>query len=120
MKPKIFICSPLKAENATGIINNIDDAEFAARFFALNSFDEAKHGFIPVIPHQIAYYLNDEIPEERQLGIDIATILLFECDYIAINLTGDISEGMKNEIQLARDSLIKEITFIIEDGKIKI
>jgi hypothetical protein len=58
---------------------------------------------IPIVPYLVSLqYLNDEIEEDRNLGID-ANLETFRCGYVKESwLFGDhISKGMEGEIRLA-------------------
>lgn len=60
---------------------------------------------VPVAPYVVSlHYLDDDTPEDRQLGID-ANLEAFHRKYIdELWLFGDrISNGMRKEIELARE-----------------
>lgn len=84
---KVFICSPLRGE----VVKNQDNARKYAREAILQ-------GFLPIVPHiYFTQFLNDEVEEERNLGIRAGIELLNECDEMWIY--GKPSEGMIREIE---------------------
>ena len=64
-----------------------------------------KEGHIPVAPYLVSLqYLNDEVVEDRELGVE-ANLVCFHRGFVdELWLYGDkISEGMKREIALAKE-----------------
>src|SRR3990167_8428842 len=64
-----------------------------------------KDGHIPVAPYLVSLqYLNDEVVEDRELGVE-ANLVCFHRGFVdELWLYGDkISEGMKREIALAKE-----------------
>ena len=64
-----------------------------------------KEGHIPVAPYLVSLqYLNDEVVEDRELGVE-ANLVCFQRGFVdELWLYGDrISEGMKREIALAQE-----------------
>lgn len=104
----IYICSPLRGE----IEENIKKANEYSR-------QTAMQGDCPVAPHCLfTQYLDDNKPQERELGIKMGLELLEHCDELLV--CGDrISDGMKAEIQKA-DSIgipIRSLTMPMEKVK---
>ena len=98
---KVFICSPLRGDMALNIFN----AEEYSREVAI------KYGNIPVCPHiYFTRFLDDDNEVERKLGMLFGCELLSLCD--EMNVYGEPSEGMKQEIELAKELKIK-INYIV-------
>jgi len=87
-KPKkIFICSPLRGD----IKENIKKAKKYSREVVLA-------GNIPIAPHiYFPQFLDDNNPQERNLGMTMGRELLSMCDEMWIY--GDPTEGMSLEIK---------------------
>ena len=66
--------------------------------------EEAIKGHCAIAPHCIfTQFLNDSIPEERDIGMKMGIALLLRCD--ALLVCGNIiSEGMKVEIKIAYEN----------------
>ena len=58
------------------------------------------------IPHFYALILDDEIPDERKLGMQAGISLLWVCDEVWV-FGDEITEGMKKEIIFAEKLNIK-------------
>lgn len=92
---KVFICSPLRG-NYT---KNINRAQHHSRNVALS-------GSLPLTPHlYFTTFLNDDKEEERKIGMEMGLELLKLCD--EVNVYGEPTEGMKEEIKLANKLKIK-------------
>lgn len=90
-RPFIYICSPLKGN----IERNIQRAIGCSRFVY-------SKGGIPLAPHAIfTQFLDDNIPEERNAGIDMGIQLLLKCDELWA-FGEKISEGMAAEMAAAK------------------
>lgn len=90
-KPFIYICSPLKGD----IERNIKKAIGYSRLAYIK-------GGIPLAPHAIfTTFLDDEILDERNAGIDMGIALLTKCDEIWV-FGERISSGMQAEISVAK------------------
>ena len=92
---RIYICSPLRANNWSNMIRNAIRAqqymELASEQYECPAY--APHGYLP-------FFLNDYDPKERTLALSFGKRLLKLCD--ALIVCGDvISEGMRGEIQQA-------------------
>ena len=92
---RAYICSPLSGN----ISGNIENAKRYARY-------KFKCGMAPVIPHFYALVLNDEIPDERKLGMQAGLSLMWVCDEVWV-FGDEITEGMKKEIIFAEKLNIK-------------
>lgn len=86
---KVYICAPLGGD----VKGNLEKAIQYTRY-ALES------GVAPVVSHFYALCLNDDVKEERKLGMDAGIELLKDCDEIWV--FGDkITSGMSKEIEIA-------------------
>ena len=57
-------------------------------------------GGIPIAPHLLfTQFLDDSVPSERRLGLDLGLELLKHCTEVWV--FGDVSRGMRQEIKLA-------------------
>ena len=91
MLKKVYICSPL----AGNIMQNIENVKLYTRY-ALNC------GVAPVVPHFFALCIDDNIKEERELGLSAGLSLLWFCDELWV--FGDqISQGMQKEIKFCEN-----------------
>lgn len=92
---KIYVCSPLRADTELQQGMNMylarEYEKIAAKHFLCRAV--APHGYV-------SYILNENIPEERQLGLDFSKSVLDTCDALAI-FGENISEGMLGEIMHA-------------------
>lgn len=87
----VYICSPYRGD----VERNVTYARAATRDSVLRS--EA-----PFTPHLLyTQFLNDEIPNERRLGMKVGQHFLHMCDFIAVYTDLGTSEGMKQEIAIA-------------------
>ena len=100
---RAYICSPLSGN----ISGNIENAKRYARYIF-------KCGMAPVIPHFYALILDDEIPEERKLGMQAGISLLWVCDEVWV-FGNQITDGMKKEIRFAEKLNIK-VRYISENA----
>jgi len=94
MKKKIYVCSPCKGD----IKNNRKKARLYSKYVA-------NQGFIPLAPHlyftEFDEFRRDNIPKERKTVLRLALEWLFQCDELWC-FGETISEGMKNEIEVAK------------------
>ncbi|QSX09558.1 hypothetical protein J0B03_05710 [Alkalibacter rhizosphaerae] len=89
-KSIVFICSPYAGD--------IDGNTMRARRYA--RFATAT-GAVPVIPHLMyPQFLEEDDPDERQLGIDMGLTLLKQCSELWV-FGNKISSGMSVEIEKA-------------------
>jgi len=67
-------------------------------------------GYAPITPHlYITECLDDNDPEQRELGLNAGIALLSVCDIIIVGKRYGISDGMKTEIFKARRLGLEEI-----------
>ena len=91
----VYICSPLSAPTKEGIRQNMEKAADYARLvsgiFGCRAI--APHSFIPE-------YLDDNIPEEREIGLAFGLSVL-KLSKAVIVCGNRISSGMRGEIRMA-------------------
>ena len=95
-RPLVYVCSPY----AGNIKANVRNARRYCRF----ATDQQT---IPIAPHLLfPQFLNDNDPEQRELGLFMGNVLLSKCAEIWV--FGDfISKGMAAEIDKAEDKHLK-------------
>lgn len=96
-KPRVGLISPYRGTPEQQV-ENIQNA----RMWAMHQLIE---GRIPIVPHLLfTEILDDNIPEERDLGIHLGHELYKKCDYCEVKTWGRgiISEGMKADIEFSR------------------
>ena len=90
-RPLVYICSPYSGEIETNV-------EAAKRYSRL----AVNKGYIPLTPHLLfPQFLDDDIPEERELGLFFGNILMSKCSEVWV-FGERISAGMESEIKRAR------------------
>lgn len=90
-RPLVYICSPYSGEIETNV-------EAAKRYSRL----AVDKGCIPLTPHLLfPQFLDDDIPEERELGLFFGDILMSKCSEVWV-FGERISAGMESEIKRAR------------------
>lgn len=89
---KAYVCSPYRG-----------DTEYNVKVACAVARSVAKKGrYIPVVPHiYFTQFLDDEKADERELGIELGTALLKECEIMFV-VGRKITEGMHQEISVAR------------------
>ena len=87
---KVYICSPYRGDTKKNIAAAVEYCRYAI-----------DKGVIPIAPHiYFTQFLNDDIPEQREFGLQIGLEAMEECSEVWV--FGDyISEGMKQEIEAA-------------------
>lgn len=88
-RPLIYVCAPF---NGDIVGNKKKAAEFAE--FAY------KNGCIPVTPHLLFPFMNDESPNERALALHMDIVLMGKCQEVWV-LSERITAGMSAEIEKA-------------------
>lgn len=89
-RPFAYICSPFKGNEAL----NIEKAREYCR-------KACEAGFTPVCPHLLFFqFLDENIPEERKAGLEMANALLRRCQVLLV-CDNAISEDMMCEILYA-------------------
>ena len=92
---KVYICSPLGGN----VEENLRKVRRYTQYALLC-------GTAPVVPHFYAECLDDNIPQERQIGMAAGQSLLWLCDELW--LFGEkITEGMAVELQYCRHLNVK-------------
>ncbi|WP_303725498.1 DUF4406 domain-containing protein [Anaerovibrio lipolyticus] len=96
---KVYVSSQLRGN----VKSNISKAQWYARFVA-------ERGHLPITPHiYFTQFLRDHVPEEREMAMEMNRELLEWCDELWV--FGEvISEGMKQEIEWAKDKPIRYFT----------
>jgi hypothetical protein len=90
-KKIVFICSPFAGD----IEGNTRRARRYGRFAVIEKA-------VPIIPHLMyPQFLEEDDPEERQLGIDMGLVLLSKCHELWV-FGNRISSGMSVEISRAK------------------
>lgn len=88
----VYICSPLRGD----VERNIRKANGYCRFAATKSA-------VPIAPHAMfTGFLDDAIPQERQMGLEMGLELLKRCCELWV-FGNRMSEGMKAEIKAAEE-----------------
>ena len=105
-RPVVYVCSPFSGDPA-------GNAEKARRYcrFAVDS------GYAPFAPHLFfPQFLDDGIPEERELGLFMAIIMLTKCAELWV-FGEQITRGMAQEIRKAdsRGMIIRYFTTDCEE-----
>lgn len=91
----IYICSPLRGD----IEKNIQKAQGYCRE-AVEFWPDV----IPIAPHvYCTQFLDDTIPQEREAGMELGIALLDMCDELWVYGIDNPSEGMKKEIDYAKE-----------------
>ena len=86
----IYIASPYKGDIKT----NVRNAKQYARFVS-------KQTAVPIVPHLfLTQFLNDEIGEEREMGLALGLQMLKRCHELWV-FGEKITEGMAKEIEFA-------------------
>ena len=89
---KVYICSPCRGDYKT----NIQRAKEYSRAATMR-------GCIPITPHiYLTQFLDDGIPGERDLGLRFGQELVLLCDELWAFGLDHPSEGMEQEIKLAK------------------
>lgn len=98
MMKKVYICAPLGGDIQSNLEKAKRYTEYALRC-----------GTAPVVPHFYALCLNDDIPEEREIGLAAGRGLLWFCDELWI-FGDEITSGMESEIRFCRHLNIRTRT----------
>lgn len=94
---RVYVCSPLRGD----IQGNMKKAASYCRFAVEN-------GVFPIAPHiYCTQFLDDNIPQEREVGLKMGLELLEDCEELWY--FGSPSEGMKGEIAKAKSMEIPVI-----------
>ena len=97
-KKLVYICSPCRGD----VEKNIEKAQRYCRE-AVELWDDV----IPIAPHvYFTQFLDDTKQEERAAGMDMGLSLLAMCDELWVYGIENPSEGMRNEIEYAKQHQI--------------
>lgn len=88
-RPLVYVCAPFSGDIEGNKKKAAEFAEFAY-----------KNGCIPVTPHLLFPFMNDESPNERALALQMDIILMGKCQEVWV-LSEKITEGMAVEIDKA-------------------
>lgn len=89
-RPLVYICAPFSG-NIEG--NKKKVAEFAHYAY--------KQGCIPITPHLLFPFMNDESKQERELALHMDLVLMGKCQEVWV-LSERITAGMSAEIEKAQ------------------
>ena len=89
-RPLVYVCSPFSGDTGSNIKRATEFAKYA--------YD---NGCIPLTPHLLFPFMNDDDPKERDLAIFMDIILMGKCQEVWV--LGDVvSRGMSIEIEKAK------------------
>lgn len=84
----IFICSPYRGD--------VEHNKMVAKRICQYAIEK---NYIPIAPHlYLTQFLDDDVPEQRKLGMDMALDLLEVCDELWAYNTLQPTQGMAREI----------------------
>ena len=90
-RPIVYICSPYAGDIETNVVVARRYSRFAV-----------EKGYIPIAPHLLfPQFLNDNDPNERELGLFFGNAIMSKCSEIWV-FGSKISKGMAAEIKRAR------------------
>ena len=94
---KLYICSPFRAKDGKELVRNINYARELTRA-------AVEAHMAPITPHlYLTQCLDEEIPEERAAGLKIGLELLKACNFVLAGVKYGITEGMRGEMDAARE-----------------
>lgn len=88
-RPLVYVCAPFNGD--------IEGNKKKATEFAHFAY---KNGCIPVTPHLLFPFMNDESPNERALALHMDIVLMGKCQEVWV-LSECITSGMSAEIEKA-------------------
>lgn len=88
-RPLIYVCAPFNGDIEGNKKKAAEFAEFAY-----------KNGCIPITPHLLFPFMNDESPNERALALHMDIVLMGKCQEVWV-LSERITSGMSAEIEKA-------------------
>lgn len=95
-RPMVYICSPYSGNTE----KNTENARKYSRF-AVDCH------YLPITPHiYFTQFMNDNIPEERDIAIFMNWVLMSKCEQLWV-FDDNISTGMKTEIDRAKRKHMK-------------
>lgn len=89
-RPLVYICAPFSG--------NIEGNKKKAAEFAHYAY---KQGCIPITPHLLFPFMNDESKQERELAFHVDLVLMGKCQEVWV-LSERITAGMSAEIEKAQ------------------
>jgi len=90
---KVYVCSPYMGD----VENNVKNAVSFSRYVTLL-------GAMPITPHIYStQFLDENIPEERHLGLTMGLDMLSECEELWVFGMENPSAGMQGEIAFAKE-----------------
>lgn len=113
---RIFVCSRLRGKTKHEVNKHLQQARDFSKYIIQNNIGA------PFTPHLLyTQYLDDTDAFERKMGIESGLAYLSVCDVICVLLDEDrvVSDGMKQEIQLAVDHGLSIRVFGIVNDSIK-
>ena len=96
-----YICAPFRGDVKNNIINAIQFGRFVY-----------EHGRVPIIPHVMFPFLEDDVKEEREIAMEMDMDLLSKCDEIWV--FGTLTTGMEKEFEFAKSNGIESFWFTKE------
>lgn len=103
MKKLVYVCSPCRPTSDHQSIQKLEKARNMA-LAKIGCLKVVEKDGIPVAPHlYFTQFLNDETPEEREIGMALGLDILDYCDELWVFTNGVISDGMMTEIKEAAD-----------------
>ena len=92
----IYVCSPYRGESEEEVSRNVEYAMGCSEFVITQAC-------VPLAPHLLyTRFLNDDVADDRLIGMICADTLLRRCDEIWVFGEYGVSEGMREEIDQAR------------------
>lgn len=89
-RPVVYICSPFSGD--------IEGNKKKAEKFAAYAYE---NGCIPVTPHLLFPFMNDEDEVERDIAMHMDIVLMGKCKEVWV-LSEEITDGMRTEIAKAK------------------
>ena len=117
-KKLIYICSPLRPQSSDP--DEADMELFENLFRARNACELVKNlGAIPVCPHLcFPQFLDDELPEERELGMQLALAALRRCHAVYVCSEHSTPSMMREIAEAARRDIPVKMIYE-EDGTLE-
>jgi len=95
-----YICSPYRADDDDQFQAQIQYTRHLAKMAVMNGYDV-------IVPHlYYPQFLNDKVESERNTGMASAINLILKCDILIIGLHHGMSDGMRAEIEFAKENSI--------------
>lgn len=107
-RPIVYICSPFSGD----VRENKRRARSYSRY-------AVKKGYLPITPHLLyPQFLDDENPDEREVGMYMGLILMTKCVEVWV-FGKERSQGMQREIKYAKrkGKIIRYFTSDLEEVK---